>query len=154
MSRFFVFISIIGLLLFCLSLSAQDSGFGVGVVVGEPTGISVKAWVARNSAICGAAGWSLTGEKHFNINVDYIFHNFELIKFEKGTLPFYYGFGVRVKTKEDEKTRVGIRIPVGVDYFIPNTPLDIFFELAPILDIIQETEMYLNGGLGIRFFFG
>ena len=145
---------ILGLLFLCTSVSGQESGFGIGVDLGEPSGISVKAWVAKNSAICGAAGWSLTEERHFNINVDYIFHNFELIKFEKGKLPFYYGFGVRVKTKEDEKAKVGIRIPVGVDYFIPNTPLDIFFEFVPVLDVIQETEMYLNGALGIRFFFG
>ena len=154
MSRLFVFISIIGLLIFCLSISAQDSGFGIGVVVGEPTGISVKAWLAKNRAICGAAGWSLTGEKHFNINADYIFHNFELIKFEKGELPFYYGFGGRIKAKEGFKTKIGVRIPVGVDYFIPNAPLDIFLELAPVLDVIPETKIYLNGGLGIRFFFG
>lgn len=145
---------IFGLLFLCTSLLGQESGFGIGVVVGEPTGISLKLWRGKYRAICGAAGWSLAGEKHFNINGDYIFHNFELIKLEKGKLPIYYGFGGRIKIKEDKKTKIGVRIPVGMDYFIPNAPLDIFFDIVPTLDIFLETEIYINFGLGIRFFFG
>jgi len=145
---------IFGLLLLSTSVLGQESGFGVGVVVGEPTGISVKAWVGKYRAICGAAGWSLTEEKHFHIYGDYIFHNFELIKLEKGKLPIYYGFGGRIKAKEGSNTEIGVRIPLGMDYFIPNTPLDIFFELVPTLDVIPETDVDINFGLGIRFFFG
>ena len=145
---------IFGLLFLCTSLLGQESGFGIGVVVGEPTGISLKLWRGKYRAICGAAGWSLAGEKHFHINGDYIFHNFELIKLEKGKLPIYYGFGGRIKAKEGSNTEIGVRIPLGMDYFIPDTPLDIFFELVPTLDVIPETDVDINFGLGIRFFFG
>ncbi|MCK4321194.1 MAG: DUF3996 domain-containing protein [Candidatus Bathyarchaeota archaeon] len=145
---------VIGLLLFCGFVHAQDSGFGLGIIIGEPTGISAKAWVGKYRAICGAAGWSLTEEKHFHIYGDYIFHNFELIKLEKGKLPIYYGFGCRIKAKEGSNTEIGVRIPLGMDYFIPNTPLDIFFELVPTLDVIPKTDVDINFGLGIRFFFG
>jgi hypothetical protein len=34
-----------------------------------------------------------------------------------------------------------------------NAPIDVFIEVAPLLDIIPETDFSFNGGLGVRFFF-
>jgi len=36
----------------------QTSGFGVGVILGEPTGISVKNFISRSTAVDGALAWS------------------------------------------------------------------------------------------------
>ncbi len=143
---------VIGLLLFCGFVHAQDSGFGLGIIIGEPTGISAKMWTRKDGAICLAAGWSLEEQKYINIQGDYVFHNFSLIKVEKGKLPVYYGIGVKIVTKDE--TKVGIRVPIGIDYIFHNAPLDIFFEIAPLIDIVPETEPYINVALGIRFFFG
>jgi len=143
---------VIGLLFISWVLGAQEKGFGLGVIVGEPTGISVKAWMGRGGAICAAAGWSLTETEYINFHGDYIFHNFSLINVEKGSLPVYYGVGIRIKTKGE--TKFGVRIPVGIDYLLDNAPLDIFFEIVPVLDLTPETKFRFSAGLGIRFFFG
>src|SRR5690606_14182486 len=87
------------LLLFLLAsllTKAQSSGFGAGIILGEPTGISVKGWIAEDRAIDGALAWSLRGGSYFSIHADHLFHNMTLIRLNKGRLPLYYGPGARL----------------------------------------------------------
>ncbi len=153
------------LMLFCNFAGAQERGFGLGIILGEPTGISLKGWQGRSTAIDGALAWSLAGNDFFQIHGDYLKHNFSLLKVEKGKLPFYYGIGGRVKffgddnnrtgrnSDNNDKTRVGVRVPLGLAYLFERTTLDIFLEVVPILDLIPETEFDLNAAIGIRYFF-
>jgi hypothetical protein len=39
-------------------------------------------------------------------------------------------------------------------YIFQSAPVDIFFEVVPILDLVPDTEFDLNAALGARFFFG
>ena len=83
--------------------------------------------------------------------MDYLFHNYGIFKVKQGKLPLYYGIGGRVKFEEE--TRVGVRIPVGICYLFRNQPLDVFFEIVPILDLTPETDFDINASVGVRFFF-
>jgi len=49
--------------------------------------------------------------------------------------------------------KVGVRIPVGINYIFAKAPLDIFLEIVPMLELVPRTEFNLNGGIGIRYFF-
>lgn len=135
----------------CGFLCAQDEGFGLGVVIGEPTGINFKAWLGYKTAFVGAAAWSFVHEKSWHIHFDYIAHDFKLIKLEEGHLPVYYGIGFRVKTQT--RTQYGIRIPLGIVYMLEEAPLDIFAEFVPVFDLSPKTDFYFNGGIGIRYYF-
>ena len=130
---------------------AQQSGFGLGVMLGEPTGISTKGWVSGSNAIDGGIAWSFTKKASFHIHADYLMHLYNLINVPKGKLPFYFGIGARVKFSD--KTKVGIRIPLGLDYQFAGAPIDIFLELVPILELVPKTEFSFNAALGARFFF-
>jgi hypothetical protein len=138
-------------MLLCSNASAQVSGFGLGIILGEPTGISAKLWKGETTAIDAAAGWSSGKNSVLHLHADYIFHNFNLIDVQKGKLPFYYGIGGRVKFADD--TKVGIRIPVGMNYIFAGAPFDIFLELVPLLDLMPDTEFDIKAGLGARYFF-
>jgi hypothetical protein len=83
--------------------NAQDRGFGLGIIVGEPTGVSLKGWLSKTTAIDAALAWSFAGGDFFQIHGDYLSHNFSLLKVEKGKLPFYYGIGGRIKFFDDER---------------------------------------------------
>jgi hypothetical protein len=131
--------------------SAQDSGFGLGIILGEPTGISFKNWVGSRTAIDGGIAWSFYNNDSMHLHVDYLFHNFNIFKVKKGKLALYYGIGGRVKT--EDKSRVGVRIPVGINYILGDAPLDIFLELVPLLDLAPSTEFGFTGGIGIRYYF-
>ena len=139
------------LLLIINFTNAQNRNFGLGIILGEPTGISAKLVTNRVNAFDFAAAWSFKDQGHLLLQADYIWHNFELIQVPSGRLPLYYGIGGRVIFSNDPL--VGIRIPVGLDYQFEREPIDIFVEIVPILDIVPATKFNIGGGIGVRFWF-
>lgn len=148
-------------LFFCIVLLIYSSNFsfsqsnntGLGIIVGEPTGVSFKYWLDKNSAIDAAAAWSFTSQGAFHIHADYLLHSFDLFTITGGgKLPLYYGIGGRLKFVSDN-TRLGVRIPVGLEYIFPDKKIDIFLEIVPLLDLAPKTEFTLNAALGARYFF-
>ena len=145
------FLSILScVLLFSSVTLAQTDGFGVGIILGEPTGISVKKFIGGNEAIDGAVAWSFRDEAAVHVHADYLFHDYSLINVRSGRLPVYYGIGARIKLQDDAK--VGVRIPVGVAYEFGGSPIDIFLELVPLLDLVPDTDFDFNGALGVRIY--
>jgi hypothetical protein len=130
---------------------AQDKGFGLGIILGEPTGISGKYWLSTTTALDGGAAWNFGSGGFLHIHADYLFHNYDLIKVQEGRLPVYFGIGGRIGFSS--KTVVGLRGVVGVAYQFSSAPLDAFLELAPIMDLVPGTSFHMNGGIGMRFFF-
>lgn len=131
--------------------------FGIGMIVGSPTGLSIKKWLGNN-AIDAAAGWSSDA---FNIHADYLFHNSSLTK---SNVPIHFGIGGRLRfddkdndrnnhDENDGETRLGLRIPLGINYLFAKYPFDIFAEIAPVLDLVPETDFSLDAGVGVRFYF-
>ena len=127
---------------------------GVGIMAGEPTGISLKAWSDGTTAIAGAAGWSLRKGDWLYLHCDYLLHSYELDVAEfDGSVPYYFGVGGRVLLQEGADSRVGVRVPLGLDYVFESGRFDVFLELAPILDVVPETSFAFGGGAGIRLYF-
>ncbi len=132
---------------------AQKYKFGIGVIVGEPTGITVKYNLDAKMSIDGGLGWSTSSDNEFHIYGTYLYHMYDLIKVPKGNLPLYFGGGFRFFKREKKDNEFGIRIPVGVEYQFENLPLGAFVELAPVLNLTPDTDLDLEGGIGIRYFF-
>lgn len=139
------------LIIFTLNVYSQDKGFGVGVIIGEPTGISLKNWLNTKNAIDAGFSWTLY-KPALHIHVDYLWHSYNVFN-TKERIPLYYGVGGRIKFGNKDDARIGLRGVIGVDFFVRNAPIDIFIEIAPIFDLIPSTSMSGNGGLGIRYFF-
>jgi len=132
-------------------IQAQNKGFGLGMIVGEPTGVSFKYWTGSNSAFDGALAWSFVDGGALHIHADYILHSFNLFPVPSGSLPLYYGIGARIKFLDD--AGIGVRVPVGLAYLFSSTPIDIFFEIVPILDLTPKTDFKINAAIGGRYFF-
>ena len=131
---------------------AGQGRFGLGVIIGEPTGISMKYWNGKTTAVDGAIAWSFEDESALHLHMDYLIHAFAIIDVSEGSLPLYYGIGGRFKFQKRDD-RVGIRIPLGMAYIFRKAPLDIFFEIVPILELIPSTKIGFNAAIGIRYFF-
>jgi hypothetical protein len=129
----------------------QEKGFGLGVILGEPTGFSFKGWIDTRSAIDAGLAWSFLHETTFHVHVDYLLHTEALTK--RGDVPAYYGIGGRIKTGGIGDDRIGIRIVGGLVYFVPGSPIDIFGEIVPILDFAPSTDFQVNAGIGARYYF-
>ncbi|MFO7732142.1 MAG: hypothetical protein R6X21_00670 [Candidatus Aminicenantes bacterium] len=130
---------------------ARDGDIGLGLIFGEPSGISFKMWTGKTTAIDAAAAWSFVGGGFFQIHSDLLFHNFDLFEVEKGKMALYYGFGGRIKMAEE--TQVSLRIPVGVSYEFEDTSIELFLEIVPMLDLAPSTAAGFGGGVGFRYFF-
>ncbi len=148
-----LFISAVVIVIGINHAQAQTSAgdFGIGVIIGEPTGLSAKYYTGGNNAFDFGLAWSFGRHANFHAHADYLIHRFDLIDVNSGQMPLYFGLGGRVRTGHN--SQVGIRIPVGVSYYFPNDPLEIFFEVVPILDLTPGTQFSGNGGMGLRYYF-
>ena len=135
----------------------QSNNLGLGIIVGEPTGLSLKVRTSENTAIDAALGWSFRDQGSIHIHGDFLLHDYTLIHVDEGRLPVYYGIGGRIKLKNKDKgnddDRIGIRVPVGIAYEFSSRKVDIFLEIVPILDLAPKSQLSLNAALGARYWF-
>jgi len=138
-------------LLAATAAHAQTAGFGAGVMVGEPIGANFKAWLSEKTAIDGGVAYANYDDDGVQIHSDYLFHNFDWLSAGSGRLPVYFGLGARLKFADD--THVGFRGPIGVSYIFDNVPVDVFGEVAPILDFTPNWRVEWNAAIGARYWF-
>lgn len=136
-------------------------GFGLGIVLGEPTGITAKGFFAREHALQGHVGFAFGKNSRIHLVVDYLYHFHNVIPplGEAGYLAPYLGVGglLSLRTgdkKGDERdVSLGVRIPLGLSFSFRTVPIEIFAEVAPGIGILPGTFAIVDGGLGGRFYF-
>ncbi len=143
---------IVTFLLCSLGLKAQQGGTGIGIIVGEPTGISFKTWISGRSAIDAGLAWSFPGAGALHTHIDYLWHNFSIIRLPQGKMPLYFGLGGRMRAHGGD-IYLGARVPIGLAYIFAEDRLDVFLEAVPVMNLIPGTDFDLNAAIGIRYFF-
>ncbi len=131
--------------------SVQNRRFEIGVMIGAPTGLNAKYWIDPRSTLDLAVAWLFEDEGYLEIHGDYLFH-YLYPSVPRGLLPLYFGLGPAIRIGENDSF-FGIRIPIGIEYFILNIPLSIFGEIGPRVEIIPNSSVKVAGGVGIRFVF-
>jgi len=128
--------------------------FGIGIQVGEPTGITAKYFLSGNNALQGAAAWSFSDEGNFHLQIDYLYHFVAIFEGDdKGRpIPWYVGIGGRYKTRDNGDDEIGIRVPLGLAFDFADR-FDVFGEVAPVLNLAPSTKVKFNGALGVRIYF-
>lgn len=112
-----------------ISIYPQDNGFGAGLIVGEPTGFTIKNWISSTSAIDAGLGWSFVDNGSTHIHVDYLYHNFNVIKVSDAKIPLYFGVGGRLKFRNEEKVadnRFGVEGTRRIGVYVPDSPCRYF----------------------------
>lgn len=136
-----------------LAETPQNKKFGIGIVIGTPTGFSLKHWESSRYAIQGAVGaWS----GGLTVGADYLIHT---NAFNKSNVPFYYGPGLFFGSAgfggpryEKGDVALGGRFMFGVDYIVPGHPFDIAFEVGPALLLTPSVGVGLEVGIAFRFY--
>jgi hypothetical protein len=140
---------------------AEDKGtVGVGVILGEPTGICARIYIKDDQAIDAAVGSAFVGGG-IQLHADYVFHPYILQERESFTLPFYVGPGIRVidyrSGRGDDYGALGLRGVVGLLFDFKKVPLDVFAEVAIVgehgLSAGHDFNLTLNAGAGVRYYF-
>lgn len=130
---------------------AQGRGLGLGVMIGEPTGISCKGWLSHSGAIQLGVGWpSLSETQGTVVSAEYIWHSH--IFSSREYLPLFYGLGglFGVSSGSDRMAARGI---FGIAWWPHHSSLDIFLQLAPALYFKPSSRFDFDFGFGIRYFF-
>jgi len=146
------------LMALALALTASEAsgggtdGFGVGVIVGDPTGLSLKTATGESSAFDAAAAWSLGEGEDLHLHVDYLWHHFGVVELDPGdgSLPLYYGMGGRLVLRDDPG--LGARVPLGAAYLFEEAPVELFGEVVPVLELASDTDLDMDGALGARIY--
>lgn len=139
-----------------VSAKAQNNrdiseNIGIGLMAGEPTGVSVKYWNSNRTAFNIGAAWSLSGRSEseaLHFHTDFLWHSWFT---DTENLAFYYGIGGRIIFASD--ANAGVRFPFGLNYVFQSIPFDLFVEAVPILDITPDVAFAGNGAVGIRYYF-
>jgi hypothetical protein len=140
---------------------AADKGtFGIGIILGEPTGISAKLYLQDDQAIQAAVGFAFIGDG-LHAHADYVFHPIILQSRDSFVLPLYAGPGVRVinyeKGRGNHVFTLGLRGVVGLLFDFKTVPLDAFVEVAGVVEFgFSDGEGFglaLNAAAGARYYF-
>lgn len=127
------------------------TGFALGVIIGRPTGINLKTGISKKHAIDFKIGWSFPEERiHFAVN--YLSYFPEWVR-KEGWYP-YLDVGGRLEMKQEQDERqlnLGIRVGVGIEYVYRQ--LGLVGELCPVVELVPEINLDLEGGIGVRYYF-
>ena len=128
---------------------AQKAGdFGVGVILGSPTGGAAKLWLSDHQALSAGIGFS----SNLMVYGDYLWHSWSVLPQPgEGRLPVYLGLGGQIRTLTPDE--FGVRGVLGVSYWLPRNPVELFVELVPVVRVDPWASVGLGGGIGLRYYF-
>lgn len=135
--------------------SAQEARgtLGLGGVLGEPSGATLKLWLNPVNAFDASAAFSLRDDdSNVSLHLGYLRHRYNDIEVRRGLMPYYYGFGGHVRL--GDRPRAGVRIALGLSYLFERDPLELFSEITPIVELTPSTVVHINYGVGIRYYPG
>jgi hypothetical protein len=147
-----------------LSSFSANKTFGFGIMIGEPIGLSAKYYLSASTALDFAFGEydRFREDDDLGVHMDFLWHPVVLATADPFIVPLYFGVGGRLVGDDDDgrdnddDIDFGIRVPVGVMLDFNRVPIDIFFELAMIVEIVDEDDdddVDLDAALGARYYF-
>jgi hypothetical protein len=123
--------------------------FGLGLEFGDYPGVIAKIWVTDINAFSAGVGFGPFTRMH----VDYLWHDFSVIKVNEGRLPLYYGFGGILNTGTYNYQNFGVRGTFGLSYIFRENRFDIFLEVSPTFRFNPENGLFISGSVGARYYF-
>jgi hypothetical protein len=141
-----------------VGLSEGPRGVGLGLILGEPTGLSA-AWRGSGASTYDfAVAWSVP-ESSIHFHADYLR---EVFSFQDPAspvvdFPVYLGVGPRLRLGDDfhdgRANILGVRVPVGIGVRGGEVPVEGFLEAVPVLVLLSDVRVTLDAALGVRVFF-
>jgi hypothetical protein len=142
------------------SHSPMNRDFGFGLVLGEPTGISLAFVVAPNENLHVYAGNSYFGDAKIGADYQWYFDAFNsnIIHLYAGAGGFLgFGDGNDLFDRKRDKDNVddlgiGARGMMGINFVPRNTSVEFFLELGLDAGVVPVNLFQPTGALGFRFY--
>ena len=140
-----------------VGLAEMPRGWGVGVILGDPTGLS-GAWRPDEHKLVDAAlAWSVPTSS-FEVHADYQHTvieirdpNAEFIAF-----PVAVGGGLKFASSTNAgrgPATISLRVPLVLSVVPDEVPIDGFLEVVPTMDVYPSTKFGADAGIGARVWF-
>ncbi len=146
------FQKVICVFLFSTSFAARAE-VGLGIVLGEPTGISFRTDTSATTFIDAAVAWSLDKPTYLLLHADHLWIKPKALD-GLGIVytDLYYGVGAILALPEKD-VAAALRLPIGVTHKFKEPDLELFTELAIAFTVVPDTDFDLVGGIGLRWWF-
>lgn len=138
----------------------DPEGFGVGVVLGLPMGVTF-AYKPQLLGFFGQAtvGWEFTtGTLAVQADAAYTFVTLHSKEIEAFSFPFYVGVGPRLRlltaTSAYAPPVFGVRVPIGLGFYHDGVPIEGFLELTPVVGLAPRPRAAFDVVLGGRWYVG
>lgn len=139
--------------------------YGLGLAIGEPTGITFQLAPANETmAMNGLAAYSFN--KWLQFSFDFVFQQprgwSRFFKKKDGTIDSYLGVGViaafnqkdpPANQKSQDDFIFGLRLPVGIETLTQSKKFQLYAEIAPGVQFINEFDLLIQFGVGFRYIF-
>ncbi len=128
--------------------------FGLGLELGDPGawGAVGKIWIDKANAFQPAVK---IGDGLTLLQLDYLWHDYDVIHPEHGLMPLYFGVGGDLDLQSN--VAVGARGVVGISYLFNrvDVPVDIYVQLVPEIWFYSGgvSNFQLYGNIGSRYYF-
>ncbi len=136
-------------------------GWGLGILLGIPTGLSAAYRPGGRAWYDMALAWSFDrGTLDLHGDVLLTLAELRTDEIPDFTFPVWLGVGPRVRlgdsrtTWDEEILGLGVRVPVGMSLVHEGVPLEAFLELAPGIGLYPATVPFFDVAIGGRYYFG
>ena len=142
--------------------AARRTNFGLGIVGGDPTGLTGELVFGRRTSMDFTVGLDTFDDDAVYVAADYLIRVVDLAPRGSVGIPLYLGFGAFVvdydRGNNDDLIVVGPRVPFGLQLDFRAVPLVVFAELAVRFYMISNHERGdddsdVDGSIGFRIYF-
>lgn len=137
--------------------SAQEYKTAIGLRGGSPSGLTVKHFLHDNKALEGLLAFHYRGLEIAGLYEVYA------PAFGVGGLYWYYGGGGHIGSYKGSSNKrldrmdtfiaVGADGIVGLEYVIPEIPINFSIDLKPTLNVVGFVGFRFEGGISARYYF-
>jgi hypothetical protein len=133
--------------------AARAESIGLGVFLGQPTGLDIKIGLQGRSALDIVLGATRFDEPRASYgHLQYLV----LLGVARGSsinVPFRLGIGAAVYGITEDATSLAARLPLQIALRFRRTPLEIYGEVAFVVQLIDDVDTDIDGGIGVRVYF-
>lgn len=130
---------------------AESGSFGLGLILGQPTGVTGAYQLSDHTALDGALGLGWVDDRNFYLHVEFDYFLPVLVRGSSVELSPYLGIGGFFVSHEDPA--LGARAPFGLALDFTTAPLQIFLEASVLLLVVPDIDLDIRGALGFRYYF-
>src|SRR5690606_25478587 len=102
---------------------AESGAFGLGLIVGQPTGLTGAYELSDRTAIDAALGLAIFDDRDFYVHVEFLWYLPTLLRGDGVELSAYLGIGGFLVTHDDPV--IGARAPFGLSLDFSAAPLQL-----------------------------